>query len=119
MEFDRRGGDLKRAPGTDRRRPGRGRRARDRLATREATKNPRLRRYELANLMLFVDDDLREAALAMGGVESFLGQALRVLENPRLEKEELLRLVQDRDALARLECLGEAIVSLRRRMALI
>src|SRR5262245_55860204 len=49
------------------------RRVRDHIAEREATANPMLTsRYELQNLLLFVDDDLRETARAMENIEGFL-----------------------------------------------
>ena len=62
---------------------------RDRLVDRDGTENPRLRRYELCNLMLFVDDDLRETALAIGGIEGFLTAALALLEKEDLDAAEL------------------------------
>jgi hypothetical protein len=96
-----------------------GRRLRDRLVDREGTHNPRLRRYELSNLLLFVDDDLRETALAIGGIEGFLTAALNLLEKEDLESWELTALAGNDDVLDRLEYLGETLVSLRRRMGLI
>ena len=96
-----------------------GRRLRDRLVDREGTQNPRLRRYELANLMLFVDDDLRETALAIGGIEGFLTAALALLEKEDLDAGELEALAGDGAVLERLDYLGETVASLRRRMGLI
>ena len=96
-----------------------GRRLRDRLVEREGTQNPRLRRYELANLLLFVDDDLRETALAIGGIEGFLTAALALLENEDLDADELSSLAGDEEVLERLDYLGETVASLRRRMGLI
>jgi hypothetical protein len=95
------------------------RRLRDRLVDREGTHNPRLRRYELANLMLFVDDDLRETALAIGGIEGFLTAALALLEKEDLDAGELEALAGNADVLERLDYLGETVSSLRRRMGLI
>ena len=92
---------------------------RDRLVDREGTQNPRLRRYELANLMLFVDDDLRETALAIGGIEGFLTAALALLEKEDLDADELSSLAGDEEILERLDYLGETVASLRRRMGLI
>lgn len=96
-----------------------GRRLRDRLVDRDGTQNPRLRRYELANLMLFVDDDLRETALAIGGIEGFLTAALALLEKEDLDADELSSLAGDEEVLERLDYLGETVASLRRRMGLI
>jgi hypothetical protein len=96
-----------------------GRRLRDRLVDREGTENPRLRRYELSNLLLFLDDDLRETALAIGGIEGFLTAALALLEKEDLDAAELQALAGSQDVLDRLDYLGENLVSLRRRMGLI
>ena len=96
-----------------------GRRLRDRLVDRDGTQNPRLRRYELANLLLFVDDDLRETALAIGGIETFLTAALALLEKEDLDATELQALAGNADVLDRLDYLGETLASLRRRMGLI
>ena len=96
-----------------------GRRLRDRLVDRDGTQNPRLRRYELSNLLLFVDDDLRETALAIGGIEGFLTAALELLEKEDLEAWELSALAGNADVLDRLDVLGETLASLRRRMGLI
>jgi hypothetical protein len=97
----------------------RGRRLRDRLVERDGTQNPRLRRYELANLLLFVDDDLRETALAIGGIEGFLTAALALLEKEDLEAGELAALASGDEVLDRLDYLAETLGSLRRRMGLI
>jgi len=96
-----------------------GRRARDRLVEREGTSNPRLRRYELQNQLLFLDDDLRETALALGGIESFLAHALALLEKTDVAPAELAALADDGEVLDRLDYLGETLASLRRRMGLI
>ena len=96
-----------------------GRRLRDRLVDRDVTANPRLHRYDLQNLMLFVDDDLRETALALGGIETFLSRALALLENAELTPDELAELAHDAQVLDRLDYLGETLSSLRRRMGLI
>jgi hypothetical protein len=45
------------------------RRARDRLMEGEA---PQIERSEIDNLLLFVADDLRASAAAVGGIEQFL-----------------------------------------------
>ncbi|HJZ86627.1 MAG TPA: hypothetical protein VKN99_15725 [Polyangia bacterium] len=96
-----------------------GRRLRDRLVAREGTANPTLLRYELQNLLLFVDDDLRETALALGGIESFLTHALAVLEKEDVVPDELAALACDANVLDRLDYLGETLSNLRRRMGLI
>jgi hypothetical protein len=106
-------------PLTDRATSGRApaRRLRDRLVAREGTANPVLAaRYELQNLLLLLDDDLRETALALGSIEGFLAAALELIERADVTAEELARLAGDADILERLDTLGDALASLRRRM---
>jgi hypothetical protein len=91
------------------------RRLRDRLGSHE-TQNPRLAgRGEVGNLLLLIDDDLRETASAMSGIDRFLADALRVLEDEDVQPHALLRLCADDNVLGRLESLGEALITLRRR----
>jgi len=101
-------------------RTGVGRRARDRLLAGAATPSPTLRgRAELQNMILFLADDLRESALAMGGIEAFIMRAQRVLENPDLGVEDLQTLVDDGSVLERMDLLWDALGSLRKSMSLI
>lgn len=99
-------------------RNGRGRRARDRLLSGEA---PALAEEpassDLEHLMYFVGDDLRAAAMAVGGIERFLLAAERQLaEGP--DADELADLVDDAavdDRLGDLECaLGSLVHALER-----
>jgi hypothetical protein len=76
-------------------------------------------RYELRNLILFLADDLRESALAVGGIEAFLLRAQRVLEKPDLTADELAAVADDRQVMERFELLSDALASLRRSMAMI
>ncbi len=101
-------------------RTGVGRRARDRLLSGATTPSPTLSgRAELQNMILFLADDLRESALAMGGIESFVMRAQRALENPELGAEELRALVDDDAVMERMDLLSDALTSLRRSMGLI
>jgi len=101
-------------------RTGNGRRARDRILSGQTLPSPVIRsRHELRNLVLFLGDDLRECALAVGGIESFLVRAQRVLENPELGAADLRAIVDDRRVIERFELLSDALGSLRRSMALI
>jgi hypothetical protein len=76
-------------------------------------------RTDLQYLILFLGDDLRECALAVGGIEAFLISAQRALENPDLAPAELRPIVDDRRVLERFELLADALGSLRRSMAAI
>jgi hypothetical protein len=101
-------------------RTGSGRRARDRILSGQTEPSPVIRsRHELANLILFLSDDLRECALAVGGIESFLVRAQRALESPKLTAAELATIVDDKQVIDRFELLSDALGSLRRSMALI
>jgi hypothetical protein len=101
-------------------RTGVGRRARDRLLAGETMPSPTLRgRAELQNMILFLSDDLRESALAMGGIEAFVMKAQKVLEKPELGVDDLRGLTDDQDVLERMDLLWDALGSLRKSMALI
>jgi hypothetical protein len=96
---------------------GRRRRLRDRLVEREGTANPVLaERYELQNLLLLVDDDLRQTALAVGAVEAFLGRAADLLEREEVRAADLARLAGDDEVLDRLDDLAENVDGLRRKL---
>lgn len=101
-------------------RTGAGRRARDRILAGDTLPSPVIRgRHDLENLILFLSDDLRECALAVGGIEAFLLRAQRVLEQPDLGRAELRAIVDDQRVLERFELLADALGSLRRSMAAI
>jgi hypothetical protein len=98
-------------------RPVPGRRARDRLSDRDGTQNPALTvRHELQNVLLLVDDDLRETAQAMESIEGFLVDALHQLEREDLRREDLLRLAADEKVLGEMDRLGETLMNLKRRL---
>jgi len=99
-------------------RTGTGRRARDRILSGGTLPSPVItRRHELANLILFLSDDLRECALAVGGIESFLLRAQELLEKPDLGAAELRDIVDDRSVVERFDLLADALASLRKSMA--
>jgi hypothetical protein len=93
------------------------RRLRDRLLERDGTHNRSLtERYALQNQLLLIDDDLRETALALGALETFLGDALRLLEDEKVSAEDLARLAGEGDTLDRLDTMAETLTQLRRRL---
>src|SRR5688572_16763774 len=101
-------------------RTGEGRRARDRMMAGQTRPSPQLRgRHELANMILFLSDDLRESAVAVGGIEAFLMEAQRVLEKEDVTAEELAAIVDDDRVVERIDLLWDALGSLRRSMGLI
>ena len=106
---------------SERRASGRRARARDRLmdrATLSYSPNNALRGVDnIGNLMLFVDDDLRETALAITRIEAYLTRTLSALESPDLRRQDLQALAADADVLDHLDGLNETLESLRRRLA--
>lgn len=101
-------------------RTGAGRRARDRMLSGQTLPGAAIRsRHELRNLILFLADDLRESALAVGGIEEFLVRAQRLLEKPDLTPDELATVADDRQVVERFDLLSDALSSLRRSMAMI
>jgi hypothetical protein len=93
------------------------RRIRDRIAQRDRTANRALcSKHELRNLLLFIDDDLRETASAIGGIEQFLVQAQELIEKENVTSAELRQLAADGGLEGQLDYLSETLQSLRRRM---
>jgi len=109
------------ADAADRRRSGRRARARDRLldrGTQPTTIADALHRVrDIENLLLFVDDDIRETALAMTRIEDYLTHTMHTLDQPGLRREHVLALAGDRHVLDHLDRLSETLESLRRRLA--
>ena len=93
------------------------RRLRDKLVNRETDQGRLVGRADVANLMMLIDDDLRETADAMTGIEGFLAEALRLLEADELRAPELLHLCADDSVLERMDTLAEALATVRRRFA--
>ena len=104
----------------EQRRSGRRLRARDRLmdrATRDYPKNQALAGVrDVETLMLFIDDDLRETALALSHIEQYLVRTLALLERPAVDRADVQVLASDRDVLEQLDVLCETLESMRRRM---
>ncbi len=71
----------------------------------------------IGNLLLFIDDDLRETALAMERIETYLMATLGMLERDRLTRVEVQTLATDTTVLEHVDMLNETLESLRRRMA--
>lgn len=107
--------------GTERRVSGRRARARDRLMDRASqpyAPNPALAGIDrVENLLLFIDDDLRESALSMERIERYLIATLEMLEGDRLDRAEVEALANNEDVLDQIDLLNEALESLRRRVA--
>jgi len=106
--------------GPERRGSGGRRRVSDRLldrATREYAQTPVLSTVRDAQTtMLFVDDDLRETALAIGRIESYLVGALKTLERRDLRRADVVAVANDSSVLDHLDHLNETVESLRRRL---
>jgi hypothetical protein len=92
------------------------RRSRDRIPERETT-NPALsQRFELKNLLLFLDDDVRESAKALGRVEKYLGRALALLDDGEVSAAALDALADEQAIFDDLHTLVDTLGSLRSRM---
>jgi hypothetical protein len=105
----------------ERRRSGRRARARDRLMDRATSDYPANAALggvrDLENLLLFVDDDFRETALAITRIEEYLTRTLAMLESTDLRREHVHAAAHDPSVLDHLDLLNETVESLRRRLA--
>ena len=105
----------------NRRGSGRRARSRDRLMDRASqtyAPNPELTKIRhVENLMMFIDDDLRETALSMERIERYLISTLDMLESDRLVRADVHALATDLDVLDQIDMLNESLESLRRRVA--
>ena len=94
------------------------RRLRDRIASLDRTDNPRLARDpQVQNLVLLAEDDLRQTALAIGHLESYLADAMELVESPAVTAEDLATHAASDDALDGLDALSDSLANLRRRLA--
>jgi len=91
------------------------RRVRDRLPERETT-NPALAHADLRNLLLFLDDDVRESAKALVRVERYLGRALALLDDGEVAAAALEELAGEQAIFDDLHTLVDTLGSLRGRM---
>ncbi len=92
------------------------RRLRERLPDRE-TKNPALAsKSELKNLLLFLDDDVRESGKAIVRVEKYLARALALIDAPTVSADELDALSDEQQIFDDLHTLVDTLGSLRKRM---
>ena len=75
------------------------------------------RTEDVENLLLFIDDDLRETALGLGNIERYLVATLGLLERDALAREEVHALASDTEVLDHVDAVVETLESLRRRLA--
>jgi hypothetical protein len=106
---------------SNRRGSGRRARARDRLMDRASqaySPSPALAQVkQVENLLLFIDDDLRETALSMERIERYLLSTLDMLEGDVLIRAQIEQLATDAEVLEQIDLLNENLESLRRRVA--
>jgi hypothetical protein len=106
---------------SNRRGSGRRARARDRLMDRASQPyqpSPALAQVkQVENLLLFIDDDLRETALSMERIERYLLSTLDMLEGDVLVRAQIEQLATDAEVLEQIDLLNENLESLRRRVA--
>ena len=105
----------------DRRRSGRRRRASDRIFDRASSSYPQTEALSkvrnLENLILFIDDDLRETALGLRHIEDYLIQTVGLLECKRLTRAQVHALAADDRVLEHVDTMVETLESLRRRLS--
>jgi hypothetical protein len=105
----------------DRRASGRRNRRTDRIYDRgslpQAAPAGLERARQVENLLLFIDDDMRETALAIRRIERFLLSTLDLLEAPEVTRGDAHKLATDTSVLDHVDALGETVESLRRRIA--
>ena len=101
-------------------RTGRGRRSRDRLLTGEPPISeglaPAAASSELGNQLFMLGDDVREAALCLAGIESFLVDVQSLLATDGLRQRDLAELLHRDDTATRLDELEDALAGLRRSL---
>lgn len=86
-------------------------------ANNDYSPNPALAQVrDVENLLLFIDDDLRETALAMERIEKYLLSTLGVLDSETLDRGEIHSLASDTSVLDQVDMLNETLENLRRRM---
>ncbi len=121
MGAQERAGERASEPAQERRESRQRQRASDRLferATGSYEVSGALRGVEdVENLLLFLDDDLRETALAMGKIEGFLVRTLGLLAGKKIQRESIHGLASDTRVLDDLDAMNEGLESLRRRLA--
>lgn len=71
---------------------------------------------DIENLLLFIDDDLRETALSMERIERYLLSTLDMLEAERLVASQVESLATDGEILDQIDVLNENLENLRRRI---
>jgi hypothetical protein len=105
----------------ERRRSGRRARALDRVmdrATHDYPPNSALAAVkDIENLILFVDDDLRETGLALQRIEAYLTRTLQTLESPHVRRHDVHELATEQHVLEHVDLLCETLEQLRRRLA--
>jgi len=107
--------------GSERRRSGGRRRASDRIFDRASGSYPQTEALSqvrnLENLILFIDDDMRETALGLRHIEDYLIQTVGLLERRRLTRADVQAVASDERVLEHVDTMVETLESLRRRLA--
>lgn len=94
---------------------GRRRRLRDRLEAEGLHSSALSGHAELRNALLLCDDDMRQTAQALGGIEAFVMAALRVLEKHDVTREDVMDLLRE-DVQEKLDSLADSLNGLRRSL---
>jgi len=73
--------------------------------------------HSIQNLLLFIDDDLRETGLALQSIENYLLRTLDLLEAPAIAREQVHAIASDTIVLDHIDMLTETLENLRRRLS--
>ena len=96
-------------------------RSRDRVMDRAIQREPHTgavaASQDSKNLLLFIDDDLRESALALSRVEAYLVDTVALLENQDATRRQVAAMAEDMAVLEEVDQLTETLENMRRRMA--
>lgn len=80
--------------------------------------NPALSQIRhVENILMFIDDDLRETALSMERIENYLISTLDLLEGEGLVRADVEALATDVEILDQIDLLNESLENLRRRVS--
>lgn len=92
------------------------RRMRDKLPDRETTNPALAHKTELRNLLLFLDDDVRESGKSLVRVEKYVARVLALLDAPTVTADELQELSREQAIFDDLHGLVDTLASLRARL---
>ncbi len=92
------------------------RRARDLAVVADRPVYGQLGDRGLEDLILLIDDDLRETAQAIDDIERYLVRALKIVDGSRLSRDNVTSLADDPRVTAAVDRMTDMLAGLRRRL---